>query len=78
MLIRITAIKRSVFASEKILISSAASEEFFVFGVSKHFAAVFLAAKNILEGRFSVDEDNFFCVVINLVLAVHLSDLYVS
>jgi hypothetical protein len=78
MLIWVTAIKRSIFASEKVLIPSAASDKFLVFGVSEQFAAVFLAAENILEGRFSINENNLFSVVIDFVLAVHLSDLYVS
>lgn len=78
MLIWVTAIKRSIFASEKVLIPSAASDKFLVFGVSEQFAAVFLAAENIFEGRFSINENNLFSVVIDFVLAVHLSDLYVS
>lgn len=78
MLIWVTAIKCSICASEKVLISGAASDKFLVFGVSEQFAAVFLAAENILKGRFSIDENNLFSVVINFVLAVHLSDLYVS
>lgn len=73
-----TAVKRGIYASEKVLISGTASDKFLVFSVSEPLAAILLVAKNILKCRFSIDEYNFFSVVIDFVLAVYLSDLYVS
>lgn len=44
-LIGVTAVKRSIYASDKKFISGTASDEFLVFSVSEQFAAIFFGSE---------------------------------